>query len=51
MLSPFLWSVLIDDVLRLNFDFAFRVVRYADDLTLANSPEDPTQATRNLQLM
>jgi hypothetical protein len=51
MLSPFLWSVLIDDVLRLNFDFDFRVVGYADDLTLATLLKDPTQATRNLQLM
>jgi hypothetical protein len=51
VLSPFLWSVLIDDVLRLNFDFVFCVVGYADDLTLATSHKDPAQATRNLQLM
>ena len=51
VLSPFLWSALIVDVLRLNFDFDFRVVGYADDLTLAISHKDPTQASRNLQLM
>nr|CAH0112580.1 unnamed protein product [Daphnia galeata] len=51
VLSPFLWSVLIDDVLRLIFDFVFCVVGYADDLTLATSHKDPAQATRNLQLM
>lgn len=49
MLSPFLWSVLIDDVLRLFFGFVFLVVGYADDLT--TSHKDPNQVTHNLQLM
>jgi hypothetical protein len=51
VLSFFLWSVLIDDVLRLHFEFPFSIVGYADDLTLATSHKDPAKATHNLQLM
>ena len=51
VLSPFLWSVLIDDVLRLCFPFLSFTVGYADDLTVATAHKDPTIATRNLQIM
>jgi hypothetical protein len=51
VLSPFLWSVLIDDVLRLHLDFPFTIVGFADDPTLVTSHKDPAIATHNLQLM
>ncbi|KZS04064.1 Uncharacterized protein APZ42_033066 [Daphnia magna] len=51
VLSPFLWSVLIDDVLRLCFPFISFTVAFADDLTVAAAHKDPTIATRNLQIM
>jgi hypothetical protein len=51
VLSPFLWSVLVDDVLRLKFSFPFRILGYADDLTVATYHKDPSIATRNLQSM
>jgi hypothetical protein len=45
-----MWSALIGDVLRLNFDFPFAIVGFADDLTLATSHKNPAIATHNLQL-
>ncbi len=51
VLSPFLWSVLIDGVLRLCFTFLSFTVGFADDLTVATAHKDPTIATRNLKIM
>ena len=51
VLSPFLCSVLVDDVLHLKFSFPFRILGYADDLTVATYHKDPSIATRNLQTM
>ncbi len=51
VLSPFLWSVLIDDVLLLRFPFLSFKVGYADDLTVATAQKDPSIATRNLQII
>jgi hypothetical protein len=50
VLSPFLWTILVDDLLRLQFPFPFKLIAYADDLTVVTSHKDPTVATRNLQL-
>ena len=44
VLSPFLWCVLIDDVLQTTYPFMNISIGYADDLTIAT-------ATRNLQVM
>lgn len=49
VLSPFLWILLIDDALRVTFDFPFRLVAYADDLTAITWHKDPAIATQNLQ--
>ena len=51
VLSPFLWVILIDDLLRLNFPFPFRIIAYADDLTVMTSLKDALLATKNLQSM
>ena len=51
VLSPFLWVILIDDLLRLNFPFPFRIIAYADDLTVMTSHKDALMATKNLQSM
>jgi hypothetical protein len=49
VLSPFLFNVLIGDILRLRF--LFYIFAYADDLTVATSHKDPNMATANLQLV
>ena len=49
VLSPFLWNVMLDDVLRLIFPFPCKIIAYADDLTVITSHRDPMQATLNLQ--
>jgi hypothetical protein len=51
VLSPILWSVVIDDVLRLKFPFPLLSVGFADDLTMATYHKDPLIATKNLQIM
>lgn len=51
VLSPFLWSVLIDDVLRLCFALLSFKVGFAYDLTVATAQKYTTIATRNLQIM
>jgi hypothetical protein len=51
VLSPFLWAILIDDVLRLSFPFLHLSSGYADDLTIASSHKIPELATQNLQIM
>jgi hypothetical protein len=32
VLSPFLWNVMIDDILRIVFPFLYLLIAYADDL-------------------
>ncbi|KZS03685.1 Uncharacterized protein APZ42_033521 [Daphnia magna] len=49
--SPFLWSVLVGDALRLQFSFPSLIVGCADDLTVATYHKDPLIATRNFQSM
>jgi len=49
VLSAFLWLVLVDEVLALQFDFTHLTLAYADDLTLAVSHRDPAIATAHLQ--
>ena len=49
ILSPFLWNILIDDILRLNFNFSFKIIGYADDITIATDHKLPSVAIKNLQ--
>jgi ribonuclease HI len=49
VLSAFLWLILVDDVLKLSFDFHFLTLAYADDVTLAASHKDPSIATAHTQ--
>ena len=51
VLSPFLWNILIDDVLRLSFDFPSTIIAYADDLAVVVSSKSADVATSNLQLV
>ena len=51
LISPFLWNILVDDLLRSFFPFSFSILAYADDLTLTATHKDKHQATRNLQNM
>ena len=41
VLSPFLWTVLIDDVLKLSFPFPHLIIGYAYDLTVTTFRKDP----------
>jgi hypothetical protein len=50
VLSPILWSVLIEDVLRLKFPFPSLSVGFADDLTMATHHKDPLIATKICRL-
>jgi len=50
VLSPFLWNILVDDLLRLEFDFLVIFIAYADDITIVTPHKDPEIATRNLQI-
>jgi hypothetical protein len=45
VLSPFLWAILIGDVLRLSFPFLHIISGYADDLNIASSHKIPEVAT------
>jgi len=49
VLSAFLWIVLIDPALRLNINFEFLLLAYADDVTAVVSHRDPRIATSRLQ--
>ena len=51
VLSPFLWNLLVDDLLRTTFPFPIKFVAYADDITVATIHKDAVLATRNLQLV
>jgi hypothetical protein len=46
-LYPFLWIILIDDILRTTFSIPFIILAFADDLTIATSHLDPVQAVHN----
>ena len=50
-LSPFLWNILLEELLSFVFPFPFVIIAYADDLVLCTFDKDPTLACRNLQLM
>jgi hypothetical protein len=50
VLSPFLWNLLVDDLLRIPFPFPVNMTGYADDVTLANTHKDLVIAPHNLQL-
>jgi hypothetical protein len=51
VLSPFLWNMLVDDLIRLTFDFPVKFIAYADDITIITAHKDPAIATRNLQIV
>jgi hypothetical protein len=51
VLSPFLWNVLIDQVLGNTYPFPCLVIAYADDIVLCAFDRDPLTATSNLQSM
>jgi hypothetical protein len=51
VLSPFLWLILINDVLESVFPFPALILGYADGFTLATWHKDPAMATLHLQLM
>ena len=51
VLSPFLWNVLVDEVLEITYPFPCKIVSYADDLVLCAFDRDPSVATKNLQNM
>jgi hypothetical protein len=42
---------LVDDLLRLSFDFPVHFIAYADDITIVTSHKDPAMATRHLQIV
>ncbi|KZS01830.1 Uncharacterized protein APZ42_001392, partial [Daphnia magna] len=49
VLSPFLWNVLIDNLLRPHSSSPVKIIAYADDITIALRHKDPMLATRFLQ--
>ncbi len=51
VLSPFLWVILVDDLLRCSFPFPFVIIAYADDITVCVSHKDQAIACRNLQIV
>ena len=50
VLSPFLWNLLVDGLLRLSFCFPIKFIGYADDITIVKSHKDPAIAAHNLQI-
>ncbi len=44
VLSPFLWNLLVDCLIRLSFNFPVRFIGYADDITIGTSHKDPVIA-------
>ncbi len=51
VLSPFLWTILADDLLRCSFPFHFVIIGYADDITVCVSHKDQAIACQNLQIV
>jgi hypothetical protein len=50
VLSPFLWNVMIDDILHIVFPFLSLLIAYADDLAIITSHLDPAVAIAHLQI-
>ncbi len=51
VLSPFLWSILIDHILRSTFPFPYKLIAYADDIAIISWDRDTKKSVANLQLM
>ena len=51
VLSPFLWNVLIDHILRCTFPFPHQIIAYADDIAIVTWDKDPHKSVSNLQEM
>ena len=49
LLSPFLWNILIDDLLRIKLPGNIRILAYADDITISSTHKDPAIAVANLR--
>ncbi|KZS10420.1 Uncharacterized protein APZ42_025121, partial [Daphnia magna] len=49
VLSQFLLSLLVDDLLRLSFPFPVKMIAYADDITIVTAHKGVYIATQNLQ--
>lgn len=49
MLSPFLWNVMLDGMLRLELPSGVRIFAYADDVTILATDRDPAVAVRKAQ--
>jgi len=48
LLSPILWNILIDEMLRIKLPGNTRILAYADDITLSSTHKDPAMAVANL---
>ena len=51
ILSPFLWNILLEELLNLSFPFLFSIIAYADDIVLCTFDKCPFVAQKNLQEM
>ncbi len=49
VLSPFLWNILLEDLLCLNFPFPFPFIAYADDIVVCTMQKDYNSAHSHLQ--
>ena len=49
LLSPFLWNILMDALLRMQFGQGAAILAYADDVTVAVSDRDSGLASQRLQ--
>ncbi len=47
ILSPFLWNILIDSIIRASFPFAYKII--ADDIAILVRDRDPSRAVSSLQ--
>lgn len=51
VLSPFLWNLLVDDLLRLTYPFPVKFVAYPNDISVLTAHKDPSIAAQNLQIV
>ncbi len=51
VLSPFLWNILLEDLLCHNFPFPFRFIAYADDIVVCTMHKDYNLAHAHLQII
>ena len=51
ILSPFLWNILLEELLNLSFPFLFSIIAYADDIVLCTFDKCPFVAQKNLHEM